>query len=121
MVIENCINNKSFPTSKGTQFRDFIFISDVVNAIFKVLNSKKSRGKILNIGTGKPLKIKSIIYKITKKVKGGRPLFGRIKIRKDESKITYPNISKAKKMLKWNPKISFNRGLIKTINHYLKK
>jgi len=121
IVIENCINNKSFPTSNGNQFRDFIFISDFVEAIFKVLKSKKSKGQILNIGTGKPIKIKNIIYKILKITKSGKPLFGKIKIRKDENKITFPNILKAKKILRWKPKISFDVGLKKTINHYLKR
>ena len=41
-------------------------------------------------------------------------------MRRDEILNIYPNISKAKKLLKWKPKISFNIGLRKTISYYLK-
>ena len=43
--------------SKGIQYRDFCFIEDIVIAIIKTLNSK-ANGKIINIGSGKPTKIK---------------------------------------------------------------
>ena len=56
--------------------------------------------------------------KIVNLCKGGKPLFGKIKLRKDESFSSYPNISKAKKTLKWRPKININEGLKKTINYY---
>ena len=41
----------------------------------------------------------------------------KIKIRKDEISKLYPNISKARKILKWKPKIKLNIGLKKTINY----
>ena len=45
-------------------------------------------------------------------------MFGKIKLRKDESLLSYPNIRKAKKILGWKPKVDIDRGLIKTINYY---
>ena len=55
---------------------------------------------------------------MTIKLKGGQPCFGKIKLRKDEIIEIYPNISKAKKILKWYPKTNFNKGLLKTIRYY---
>ena len=52
------------------------------------------------------------------KTKRGYPIFGKIPLRKDENIITYPNISKSFKFLKWKPRINFNQGLNKTINFY---
>ena len=118
IVIYNCLKNKNFPSSEGKQSRDFLFIDDAVDAIFKVLNNKKSVNQTYNIGFGKPLNIKSLIIKIVNLCKGGKPLFGKIKLRKDESFLSYPNISKAKKTLKWQPKINIDEGLKKTINYY---
>ena len=118
IVIHNCLKNKNFPSSEGKQSRDFLFIDDVVNAIFKVLNNKKSVNQTYNIGFGKPLNIKSLIMKIVNLCKGGKPLFGKIKLRKDESLLSYPNILKAKKTLKWQPKVNIDEGLKKTINYY---
>ena len=39
-------------------------------------------------------------------------------MRKDETKKVIPNISKAKKILKWKPKITLNEGLKLTINSF---
>jgi len=118
IVIRACINGKEFPCSDGKQLRDFVHVDDVVDAILKALKSKKARGQIINIGTGKPQKVKNIIMSIKKILKGGYPQFGKIKMRKDEILKIYPNIKKAKKKINWRPKISFKRGLQSTIKFY---
>jgi len=120
IVIKSCIKNEKFPCSNGNQLRDFTHVTDVVNAIIKSLLNKKARGKIINIGCGKPKKIKNIINDIKKISKGGDPQFGEIKLRKDEILKLYPDTRRAKQILKWKPKISFQFGLKKTINHYKK-
>ena len=118
IIIQGCIKNKKFPCSEGKQLRDFIHVNDVVNAIFKSLSSKNARGQIINIGSGKPRKIRKIIERVRKISNGGHPQFGEIKLRRDEILELYPNISKAKKKINWRPKISFEQGLKSTIKFY---
>lgn len=118
ILITNCIKNKKFKTSHGKQYRDFIFIDDLIKIIFKCLDNNKVRGKIINVGFGKPINIKKIILKVVKICKGGKPDFGKISLRKDENLITYPNISKLKKNLSFSPKISFEKGIKRTIKSY---
>ena len=118
IVIKACIKNKKFPCSNGYQLRDFIHVNDVVDAILKTLTSKHSRGQIINIGSGKPRKVKNIINNIKKILKGGHPQFGKIKLRKDEILKIYPNINKAKRKINWKPKISFEKGIKLTIKFY---
>ena len=113
--ILQCLNNKAFPCSNGSQFRDFIHIKDVVKLLILSLKNKKSDGKIYNLGSGKPIKIKSVINKIKKIIKKGKPLFGKIKLRKDEMKYIYSNIRELKKDFNWKPLVNFNKGLIETI------
>ncbi len=120
IVIHNCIKNKTFPCSNGKQYRDFIYVTDVISAILRCFKKDKSNGKVINLGSGKPLKIKNIIFLIKKITKGGKPQLGKINFRKEENLITYPNILRAKKLLKWKPKINFRQGLIKTIRFYEK-
>ena len=121
IVIDACINDKNFECSDGKQLRDFIHIDDVVEAIMKSLKNLKTKGEIMNIGTGKPQKIKKVINYLVKRLKGGKPKFGKIKSREDEMLKIYPDISKAKKILKWSPKINFKTGLENTVRHYENK
>ena len=90
-------------------------VEDVVDAIIKSLMNDKAKGEVINIGSGKPKKIKDIINYIRKISKGGHPQFGKIKLRKDEILRLYPDIKKAKKKINWKPKISFEKGLKSTI------
>ena len=58
---------------------------------------------------------------IKKILKGGKPQFGKIKLRKDEILKIYPNINKAKNNINWKPKIKFDQGLKSTIKFYYEK
>ena len=118
ITIKNALLDKKFNCSSGLQFRDFIYIDDVINAILKTLKNRKTNGEIINIGSNKPVRIKDLIIRICYLVGSGKPIFGKIKLRKDEIMSLYPNIDKAHKILKWRPKISLNTGLKRTIKYY---
>jgi len=120
IIIKGCLKNNNFHCSSGIQKRDFLYIDDAIESILKCMQSKNIKGEIFNIGSGKPKKIKKIIHLINNKIKLGKPLFGKIKMRKDEIKNLYPNISKAKQKINWRPKIKLDEGIIKTINYYKK-
>ena len=117
-VIKGCLGNKKFPTSAGNQVRDFCHIEDIISAIFLSLNVTQANGEIFNIGSGEPKKIKYIVRQICKIVGKGKAQFGRIKYRENENMRLYPNIKKARIILKWQPKIKFNKGIKTVINSY---
>jgi nucleoside-diphosphate-sugar epimerase len=119
-IINGCLDNRSFKVSKGNQLRDFCYIEDVVDAIYKILFSKKTVGKILNIGSGKPIKIKNMIKKVVKLIGSGQPIFGALPYRKGENMSLYADTKEIFKILKWRPKISLNEGLKRTIKYYKK-
>jgi nucleoside-diphosphate-sugar epimerase len=121
MVIESSLNDDTFNCSSGIQGKDFMYISDAVDAIYKCFSNKKIIGKIINIGSGKKITVKRLILKIVKKVNAGKPIFGILGMRSDEPKNSYPNIMKAKNYLFWTPKVAIEKGLSKTINFYKKQ
>ncbi len=118
-TLNECLNDSTFMCSAGKQYRDFLFVEDLIKAIFKCFNNKKSIGEIINIGTGRPRNVKRVILFIKNKINLGNPVFGKIPLRKDEILKLYPNISKAQTVLKWKPRISFQEG-IKIITKYYK-
>ena len=118
IVITKSLKNQKFDCTDGKQKRDFLYIDDLVQMTLKVIKSKKVKGKIINVGSGNRVSIKKIIEKIVRISKGGKPLYGKIKMRKEENINMYPDISNTKKLLQWKPNISLDSGLKKTINFY---
>jgi len=120
ILINACLNRKEFATSSGVQSRDFLYVDDAISAIIKCIQSKNSKGKIFNIGAGTPVKLKKIIAIVKKKMKYCYPIYGKIKLRKGEQMVLYPNVNLAKKILKWKNKTTLQNGLNKTIIYYKK-
>lgn len=118
ITINSCLKNKKFACSNGDQKRDFLHIDDLIRAIFLAMSKRDSKGHIFNIGCGKPIKVRSVIQNIQKFIGSGKPDFGAIKLRSEESKLTYPCITKAKKILNWFPKIDIKKGLKLTIKEF---
>lgn len=120
-VISNSLNNKLFDCTNGRQIRDFIYIEDFIFFIFLIIkNYKTSNGEIFNVGSGKKIKIKTLINKIVRYSGSGKPNFGSIKMREDEPLNLYPSISKIKKRFNWYPRFNIDKGLKLTINFYKK-
>ena len=117
-IIKACLDNKKFKTSEGEQLRDFCYIEDVVKAIIVAATAREARGRIFNIGSGMPVAVKDVIRKVIKIAGGGKPLWGKVAYRKGENMGLYPDISQAKKILRWEPKTTLERGLTGTINWY---
>ena len=117
-TLHECLNDKAFECSSGKQYRDFLFVDDLIKAIFKCFNNKKSIGEIINIGSGEPRNVKKVILLIKKKINLGKPIFGKISLRNDEILTLFPNILKAKKILNWIPSTSFQKGIEIITKHY---
>ena len=117
-TLNECLNDNIFHCSTGKQYRDFLFVDDLTKAIFKCFNNQKSIGEVINIGMGKPQNVKKVILFIKNKINLGKPIFGKMPLRRDEIFRLYPNISKAKKILNWKPYTSFQKGIETVIKYY---
>ena len=117
-VIKGCISNEEFPVSKGEQLRDFCYVTDFVDAVFLILKNEKSNGNVINIASGNPVMIRDVINKIVLHVGSGIPKFNEIKYRKNENMKLYADITKARLILGWQPKVNLDSGLMKTINWF---
>ena len=99
-----CLFDKKFNCIDDNQIRDYLYIEDLVDAVLKAINNSKAIGHVFNLGSGKKVSIKYLISFIKNYYKKGKPIYGKVKLRKDESKEIYPNVSKIKKVLNGNQK-----------------
>ena len=112
--------NSNFPCSSGKQTRDFLYIDDFTNLLIECVENENVFNKILNAGSGKPIKVKTIINKIQKLIKKGNPIFGKIFLRNDEPLTLYANLKNTFKNLNWRPKKKLLNGLKEAIKYYKK-
>tara|TARA_E500000178_G_scaffold350149_1_gene408515 strand:+ start:1284 stop:2177 length:894 start_codon:yes stop_codon:yes gene_type:complete len=121
IAINQLLNNKDFNVSSGIQSRDFLYVDDFIKLIKKILISKKPLRGIFNVGSGKPFTVKQILEKIKKLIKLGKINYNVVKMKKSETKKSYPNVKKIKKIFNWKSNTNLDAGLKKTIKFYEKK
>ncbi len=121
--IKNIINGKKCNINgDGKQTRDFIYIDDLISSIFQSLKINKIGGEIFQISTGKKTSINELsklIYKNFKKFRINNVNFQFSRKRKGDVKANFSNISKAKKILKWKPLMTLDKGISDTIEYFL--
>ncbi len=101
----------------GTQARDFTYVDDIARGT--ILAMKPVGYEIINLGGGKnPISLKEIIRKI-EKLLGKEANIQYLEPNKADMKETWADISKAKKLLNWEPKIDIDEGLNRTVKWYL--
>tara|TARA_B100000315_G_scaffold255174_1_gene297902 strand:+ start:1502 stop:2479 length:978 start_codon:yes stop_codon:yes gene_type:complete len=87
----------------GTQTRDFTYVTDVVDALIFAAESNVS-GEVINIGSDNTYSVNRLVELL-----GGDIVH--IPKRPGEPDCTWADITKAKKLLGWEPKISFEKGV----------
>ncbi len=104
-------DGKSILFGQGTMVRDYIFVSDVVEA--NIMAMDRGDGEIYNIGTGEPTTV-SELFSILKDISGRKSEVELAEAREGEIFEVYLNCDKAEKELKWKSKINLRNGLKKT-------
>jgi UDP-glucose 4-epimerase len=111
IFIKNILNNKQlFIYGDGNQTRDFVNIKDVVDANILSALSKNAVGKSINIGTGKQTSLNELVG-VLKKITNKNVKAIYKSTRPGDIKHSAADISSAKKILEFSPKISLENGL----------
>ena len=111
---------KKIKLSEGNQKKDFCYISDVTNAINKVVNSNNKGFGIYNVASGEPTTIRELTSKIMSLMGEGEPLFGTQDYKNKVIDNQYANISKFRDEFKWSPEVTLEEGITKMIEFYKK-
>jgi UDP-glucose 4-epimerase len=113
---------QDYPTKDGTPIRDYIHVSDLVDAHIKALNYliKSNKSEVFNLGNNKGYSVKDILTATQKALKlkldinyGPR--------RQGDPAILIADSSKAKKLLKWTPKYSLEEMIVSTFKVFKKQ
>jgi len=117
IFINRMLNNQEVIIyGDGRQMRDFIFISDVVEANMRCITKNLNFG-IYNVGTQKATSVNELFKIISKILKYDKsPVYQ--PPRKGELFKSYLCIDKIKKELGWQPKISLQKGIEETIRYF---
>lgn len=114
--INQALSNKKFSIyGDGKQTRSFSFINDTIIGIHKLLFSKYNYP--INIGNPVEYTINELV-KIISQIIGCKNESNFLRLPVDDPKIRKPDITLAKKILNWEPKISLEEGLKITINYF---
>jgi dTDP-glucose 4,6-dehydratase len=102
----------------GAQTRSFCYISDLVEGIYRVLMS----GAVMPVNLGNPqemtiLDLARSIIRLT----NSRSKIRFVPLPQDDPKVRRPDITRARQLCGWEPKVGFEEGLAKTIPYFQEK
>jgi len=96
----------------GSQQRDFTYIDDIARGTIKALEPLGY--EIINLGGNKPYRLNESI-KLMEKYIGRKAKCNYKEFQKADMKATWADIDKAKKLLDWQPKVSLEEGIKRTV------
>ena len=117
------IEDKEIPMfGDGTTSRDYTYIDDIVDGIIKSCNyciNNKDVYEILNIGNSSPTTLKEMIETIGETL-GIKPKIKQLPMQPGDVDRTYADVSKAKKLIGYEPKTQFKEGIKNFVEWYKK-
>jgi len=100
---------------EGTQTRSFCYVDDLVEGIVRLLRSNYSEP--INIGNPDEITILQFAKEIVELTKSKSKISFK-PLPEDDPKVRQPDISRAKEILKWEPKVSRKEGLMRTLDYF---
>lgn len=121
--IRKAIDNETIRVfGDGKIIRDFLYIDDVVKGLLMVGNDKAADGEVFNMGSGQPIDFITLAKKIVDISGSGKYEFS--DFTKERKELEHGNYcsdsSKIKRLVKWEPEISLEDGVNRTVEFYRK-
>jgi dTDP-glucose 4,6-dehydratase len=99
----------------GSQTRSFCYVSDLIDGIFRLAMSDFHEP--VNIGNPREMTIKQFAEEIIR-ITGTKSGIEYRPLPEDDPKVRQPDITRAKKILGWEPRVNFDEGIHKTIDYF---
>ena len=101
----------------GSQTRSFCYVDDLLEGMYRLMNSEDKVIGPINIGNPVEFTILELANKIIDLTGSSSKIIFK-ELPQDDPMMRKPDISLAKKLLEWSPKISLDEGLIKTVMYF---
>ena len=116
--INQALNNEDITIyGNGKQVRSFMYIDDLLDGIFSYMNTFGSN--VINLGYPEGCTIDELADLILELIPESKSKKIYLELPKDDPVLRIPDISKAKTLINFSPKVTLREGLIKTINYYV--
>ena len=99
----------------GSQTRSFCYVSDLIDGIFRLMMSDFHEP--VNIGNPREMTIRQFAEEILR-ITGAKCPIEQKPLPVDDPKVRQPDITRAKKILGWEPKVEFDQGIRETIEFF---
>ena len=99
----------------GSQTRSFSYVSDLIDGIFRLAMSDYNEP--VNIGNPREMTILEFAHKILQ-ITGSKSQIIKKPLPEDDPKVRRPDITRARKLLGWEPKVEFESGIRETIRYF---
>ncbi len=117
-IIQALQNENITIYGEGSQTRSFQYIDDLVVAMDKMMNNDKNFIGPINLGNPIEFTIEELANIIKEIIPQSTSQIVRKDLPQDDPKLRCPDITLAKEILDWEPKISLEAGIIKTIEYF---
>ena len=101
----------------GTQTRSFCYVNDTVDGLIRLMQSPDEVTGPINIGNPVEISIRELAEKVIE-MTGSTTSLEYSKVREDDPKQRQPDIRRAREILGWEPTISLEEGLERTIGYF---
>jgi len=111
--VHKILNNEEIPVfGDGSTRRDYTYVMDIVDGILRAVDYDKSMYEVINLASARTISLADMISGI-EKVFGKQAIINRLPEQAGDVPQTYADIEKAKTLLGYEPKTSFEEGLTK--------
>lgn len=121
-IVQALTNQPLTIYGKGKQTRSFCYVDDLVLGLKKAMFTESTKGQVINLGNPEEFTVLDLANKIKRAAGSASPI--KIEARElpeDDPEKRRPDISRAKKLLNWQPKVKFSQGIKKTIAYFQDK
>jgi UDP-glucose 4-epimerase len=101
----------------GNQTRDFTYVANVVDGVLRACDAPGASGEIINVATGGRISLNQL-FEVMRKLVGATVTPEYQELRQGDVRDSQADITKARELLGYQPIVSFEEGLRKTIEWY---